>query len=125
MRSAMLLVACAPVLALVGCARSPDALIGRQIAILDETGETLSTITDEASAKTAAEKLGELQQEFNALVPRIKTLDLSDAAKETLEDEHREEMNRALERYQTELARVRELDLNVGGLSELEEAIAE
>lgn len=125
MRFAILLLVGAPVLCLAGCARSPEALISRQIAILDETGETLSTITDDASAQAAAEKLGELQQELNALVPQIKTLDLSDAAKETLEDEHRDQMNRALEKYQTELARVQKLDLKVGGLSELEEAIAE
>lgn len=125
MRSAIVLLACAPLMLLAGCGRTPEALISRQIAILDETGETLSTITDDASAKAASAKLGELQQELNALVPQIKTLDLSDAAKETLEDEHRDQMNRALEKYETELARVRKLDLNVGGLSELEEAIAE
>jgi hypothetical protein len=125
MRSAIVLLVWAPVLCLSGCGRTPAALISRQISILDETGETLATITDEASAKAATEKLGKLQQEFNALVPDIKALDLTDAAKESLEDEHRDEMNRALEKYQTELVRVRELDLKVGGLSELEEAIAE
>jgi hypothetical protein len=116
---------CTLIVILGGCARSPETLISRQVAILDEQGETLSTITDEASAKAAAQKLGELQQEFNALVPRVKSLKLTDAAKEELENQHREEMQRALDRYQTELARVRMLDLNVGGLSELEEAIAE
>ncbi len=125
MRSALVLLVGATLLCLSGCARTPEALIGRQIAILDETAETLSTITDEASAQAAVEKLGTLQQEFNALVPDIKALNLPDAAKESLEDEHRDEMNRALEKYETELARVRKLDLKVGGLSELEEAIAE
>ena len=117
--------ACLPLLLLAGCGRSPEALINRQVAILDETAQTLSTITDEPSAQAAAPKLGELQQEFNALVPHVKELKLSDAAKEELEDQHRDEMNRALEKYQTELSRVRDLRLNVGGLSELEEAIAE
>jgi hypothetical protein len=125
MRHAISLVLCLPVLALAGCARTPEALISRQVAILDETAETLSSITDELSATAAAPKLAELQQEFNALVPRVKALKLSDAAQKKLEDNHRNEMQGALERFQTELARVRKLDLKVGGLSELDEAVAE
>ncbi|MEX2141845.1 MAG: hypothetical protein WD894_21445 [Pirellulales bacterium] len=125
MRRSISLMLCLPVLALAGCARTPEALISRQVAILDETAGTLSTITDEVSAGEAAPKLAELQQEFNSLVPHVKALKLSNAAQKKLEDEHRDEMQGALERYQTELARVRKLDLKVGGLSELEEAIAE
>jgi len=125
MRHAFMLFLCSPVLALAGCDRTPEALISRQVAILDETAETLATISDEESAKAAAPKLAELQQEFNSLVPRVKALKLSDAAQEQLEDEHRDEMNDALERFQTELARVRTLDLKAGGLSELDEAVAE
>ncbi len=124
MRNSILL-ACLLLLSVAGCGRSPEALISRQVALLDETAETLSTITDDASAQSAAPKLGELQQEFNALVPRVKELKLSDSAKEKLEDQHRDALNSALEKYQTELARVRELRLKVGGLSELDEAIAE
>lgn len=112
-------------LGLAGCARTPEALISRQVAILDETAETLSTITDEASAKAAAPKLADLQQDFNGLVPRVKALNLPDATREKLEDKHRDQMKDALDRFQTEQARVRKLDLEVGGLSELDEAVAE
>ena len=119
------LAAAVVLLLLTGCGRSPEALITRQIAILDETAETLSTIRDEASAEAAAPKLAKLQQEINALVPRVKELKLSDSAKEKLEEQHRDALNSALEKYQTELARVRDLHLTVGGLSELDEAIAE
>jgi hypothetical protein len=117
-----LIMGCSVVL-LAGCARTPETLLNRQIAILDETAETLSGITDEASAKAAGPRLAKLQQEFHGLVPQVKALKLSDAAKEQLEENHREELIAALERYQTELARVRDLDLQVGGLSELEEAV--
>jgi hypothetical protein len=122
---AISLIVCLLIVALVGCARTPEALISRQVAILEDTADTLSTITDEASATSAAPKLAKLQQEFNRLIPRVKALKLTDAAKEKLEDQHREQMTAALERYQAELERVRTLKLKVGGLSELDEAIAE
>jgi hypothetical protein len=117
--------ACLVTLLLAGCGRSPESLISRQVAILEETAKTLATVTDEASAEAAGPKLGGLQQELNSLVPRVKKLNLTVADKKKLEDQHRDAMNRALEKYQTELARVRNLHLTVGGLSELDEAIAE
>jgi hypothetical protein len=119
------LAAAVVLLLLTGCGRSPEALITRQIAILDETAETLSTIRDEASAEAAAPKLAQLQQEINALVPRVKALKLSTKAREELEEEHREQMKAALDKYESQLTRVLGLNLSSGGLSELDEAIAE
>lgn len=125
MRGSIWLLLCLPVVMLTGCARPAEALISRQVAILDETAETLATITDDASAQAAAPKLADLQHELNGLVPQVKALKLTDKAKKELEDEHRKELEAALQRYQTQLARVVELKLNVGGLSELQEAVAE
>jgi hypothetical protein len=110
--------------ALVGCGRSPDALIARQIEILDQAGDTLAAITGESSAKAAAPRLAELRREINNLIPRVKALKLSDEDRKELEDEHRQDMDAALEKYEKELARVLNLKLKVGGLSELDQAIA-
>ena len=112
-------------LTFAGCARTPESLITRQIAILDEAASTLSTITDDASANEAAPRLGKLQQELNALVPRVKALNLTSEAKKELEDEHRKELDTALAKYETELARVRKLKLKTGGLSALDDAVVE
>jgi hypothetical protein len=121
--------ACSLLLALVvctasGCGRSPDALIARQINILDQAGDTLATITDEASAKTAAPRLAGLRREIDNLIPRVKALRLSVEDRKALEDEHREDMEAALAKYEKELTRVLTLKLKVGGLSELDQAIA-
>ncbi|HJS09235.1 MAG TPA: hypothetical protein VJ809_16315 [Pirellulales bacterium] len=120
---------CSPVfavviLALVGCGRSPDALIARQIDILDKAGDTLATIMDEASAKAAAPRLASLRRQIDNLIPRVKALQLKPEQRKELEDQHRDDMNAALEKYETQLARVLNLDLKVGGLSELDQAIA-
>jgi hypothetical protein len=120
---------CSPVfavviLALVGCGRSPDALIARQIDILDKAGDTLATIMDEASAKAAAPRLASLRRQIDNLIPRVKSLQLKPEQRKELEDQHRDDMNAALEKYETQLARVLNLDLKVGGLSELDQAIA-
>jgi hypothetical protein len=111
--------------ALGGCNRSPEALITRQIAILDEAGEALSTITDEESAKEAAPKLARLQAEINAMVPRVKALKLEPEDRDDLEDQHREEMEAALAKFSAQRDRVRGLKLKVGGLSALDNAVAE
>ncbi len=108
-----------------GCGRSAESLIDRQIAILNETATALSTISDQASAEAAAPKLGNLQQEMNSLVPRVKKLDLSAELRQELEDAHRDELNAALDKFQKELARVRALELKVGGLSQLDQAVAD
>jgi hypothetical protein len=120
---------CSPVfavviLALVGCGRSPDALIARQIDILDKAGDTLATIMDEASAKAAAPRLASLRRQIDNLIPRVKALQLKPEQRKELEDQHRDDMNAALAKYETQLARVLNLDLKVGGLSELDQAIA-
>jgi hypothetical protein len=120
---------CSPILALavfavIGCGRSPDALIARQINILDQAGDTLASITDEASAKAAAPRLAGLRREIDNLIPRVKALKLTDEGRKELEEQHREDMEVALAKYETELARVLELDLKVGGLSELDQAIS-
>jgi hypothetical protein len=112
------------ILALVGCGRSPDALIARQIDILDKAGDTLATIMDEASAKAAAPRLASLRRQIDNLIPRVKALQLKPEQRKELEDQHRDDMNAALEKYETQLARVLNLDLKVGGLSELDQAIA-
>jgi hypothetical protein len=112
------------VIAVVGCGRSPDALIARQIDILDRAGDTLATITDEASAKAAAPRLAGLRRQIDNLIPQVKALKLSPDNRKKVEDEHRSAMEAALEKYETQLARVRQLELKVGGLSELDQAIA-
>jgi hypothetical protein len=109
----------------VGCGRTPESLIARQISILDETAETLSTIRDDASATRAAPKLSKLQRELNGLVPKVKALNLTDETKKQLEEQHQQELDKALAKYQTELDRVRKLNLKVGGLSALDDAIVE
>jgi hypothetical protein len=113
------------VLACCGCNRSPENLIARQVSILDETADALATIEDEESAKAAAPTLSKLQQRLRDLIPQVKALELSTEEREALEDEHRDAMKAALEKYQTQLARVRKLELKAGGLSHLESAIAE
>ena len=113
------------ILAFAGCSRSPENLIARQISILDETADALATIEDEESAKAAAPTLSKLQQRLRDLIPEVKALELSTEERDALEDEHREEMKAALAKYQTQLARVRKLELKAGGLSHLESAIAE
>jgi hypothetical protein len=112
------------ILAFVGCGRSPDALIARQIDILDKAGDTLATITDEASARAAAPRLASFRRQIDNLIPRVKALQLKPEQRKELEDQHRDDMNAALEKYETQLVRVLELKLKVGGLSELEQAIA-
>lgn len=112
------------ILALTGCGRSPDALIARQIDVLDKAGDTLATIIDEASAKAAAPRLASLRRQIDNLIPRVKALQLKPEQRKELEDQHRDDMNAALEKYETQLARVLNLDLKVGGLSELDQAIA-
>jgi hypothetical protein len=110
---------------MIGCGRSPDALIARQIDILDQAGDILATITDEASAKAAAPRLAGLRRQIDNLVPRVKALQLKPEQRTELEEQHRDDMNAALEKYESQLARVLELKLKVGGLSELDEAIAQ
>jgi hypothetical protein len=131
MRSSAWLTIVILLVGLSGCSRSPEALIGRQIAVLDEVGEALSSITDEDSAKEAAPKLAALQAELNAMIPQVKALKLNTDEKlktkeqEKLEDQHREAMEAALAKYSEQLARVRKLKLKVGGLSALDNAVAE
>ena len=108
-----------------GCNRSPETLIARQISILDETADALATIEDEESAKAAAPTLSKLQQRLRDLIPEVKALELSTEERDALEDEHRDAMKAALAKYQTQLARVRKLELKAGGLSHLESAISE
>jgi hypothetical protein len=110
-------------LALAGCGRTPDALVSRQISVLDEAAETLATITDESSADAAAPKLGKLQRELNDLVPRVKALDLKHDEREAVENKHREQMESARKRFEAEVERVGNLKLKAGGLSHLEKAI--
>jgi hypothetical protein len=124
MRHFCSLIVAIALITLVGCGRSPDALIARQIGILDETADTLATITDEASAQWAAPRLARLRRQIDGLIPRVKALKLTPEKRKQLEDGHREDMEAALKKYQTELARVLKLKLKVGGLSELEQAIA-
>jgi hypothetical protein len=112
------------ILLLVGCGRSPDALIARQIDILDRAGDTLATITDEATAKAAAPRLAGLRRQIDDLIPRVKALKLSDEHRKELEDLHRKDMEAALKKYESELTRVLSLELKIGGLSELDQAIA-
>jgi hypothetical protein len=109
----------------MGCSRSPEALITRQIAIMDEFGEALSGITDEDSARQAAPKLAQLQSEINALIPSVKALNLTPEARDAIEDEHREEMEAALAKFTAQRDRVRGLNLKVGGLSALDNAVEE
>jgi hypothetical protein len=78
MRHACLTVFIMALCALVGCGRSPDSLIARQINILDQAGDTLATVTDEASAKAAAPRLAGLRRQIDDLIPRVKALKLSD-----------------------------------------------
>ena len=61
---------------------------------------------------------------LDRLVPRVKALKLSENDRKELEDAHREAMQEALEKYETQLTRVRGLHLKVGGLSELDQAVA-
>ena len=124
MRHACSTVFAVALFALVGCGRSPESLIARQINILDQAGDALATITDEASAEAAAPRLARLRGQIDDLIPRVKALKLSDDDRTKLEEEHRKDMEAALEKYETQLARVLKLDLKVGGLSELEQAIA-
>ena len=124
MRHACSTVFAVALFALVGCGRSPESLIARQINILDQAGDALATITDEASAEAAGPRLARLRGQIDDLIPRVKALKLSDDDRTKLEEEHRKDMEAALEKYETQLARVLKLDLKVGGLSELEQAIA-
>ena len=124
MRHVCLPMLAAAVITAAGCGRSPDALIARQIDILDRAGDTLATITDEASAKAAAPRLTGLRRQIDNLIPRVKALQLSPDDRKSLEEQHREDMEAALKKYETELARIRMLELKVGGLSELDQAIA-
>jgi hypothetical protein len=110
---------------LMGCGRSPESLIARQIAILDEAGDALASITDAESAELAAPTLSRLQGEINSLVPQVKKLNLTREQREQLEDEHRPDLEAALRKFEEQLKRVRELNLKVGGLSALDDAIAE
>jgi hypothetical protein len=112
-------------LGFAGCSRSPENLIVRQIAVLDETADALATITDEDSAKAAAPTLSKLQRRLSDLIPEVKALELSTEERDALEDEHREPMNAALTKYRSELSRVRQLQLKAGGLSHLEHAVVE
>jgi hypothetical protein len=108
-----------------GCGRTPEALITQQIAILDQAGEALATINDEESAKAAAPQLANLRRQLDRLIPRVKALKITPKQQEDLEERHREKLHAALEKYESQLARVLKLELKVGGLSDLEEAIAE
>ncbi len=117
-------------LCLGGCGKSATSLVERQATALEEAAEILKEIADrkpsDAEVRESPDlqqkfrRLGQLQRQIDKLVRATTEAKVSDDARRELEDTHRERMASAAKEFHTQLARVRELKLKTGGLSDLE-----
>jgi hypothetical protein len=118
------------ILCVAGCSKTPTALVERQATALEEAATILKEIADakpsdiEVRESTDLQhkfrRLGQLQRQIDKLVRATADAKISDEARDELEDTYRERMASAAEEFHTQLARVRELKLKTGGLSDLD-----
>jgi response regulator RpfG family c-di-GMP phosphodiesterase len=115
---------------LAGCSKSPTALMERQAAVLEESAQILKEIADikpnenDVSESPALQakfrRLGQLQGMIDKLVRQTVAAQVPDEVRDELEDSYLERMANAAAEFHRQLARVRELNLKSGGLSDLE-----
>ncbi len=113
-----------------GCSKSPTTLAERHAMVLEEAAEILKEIADAKPNDDAIRespdlqhkfrRLGQLQRQVDKLVRSTTAAKISDEARDELEDTYRERMASAAKAFHTQLARVRELKLKTGGLSDLD-----
>jgi hypothetical protein len=113
-----------------GCSKSPSSLIARQAAVLEEAAEILREIADlnpsDADVTGSPElqgklgRLGELRSEIDRLVRTTIAAQVPEETRDEMEDAYLERMTNAADEFHKQLARVRELNLKTGGLSDLE-----
>jgi hypothetical protein len=98
--------------------------------VLEEAAEILKEIADakpnDAEVRESPDlqhkfrRLGQLQRQMDKLVRATTAAKISDEARDEIEDSYRQRMASAAEEFHTQLARVRELKLKTGGLSDLD-----
>jgi hypothetical protein len=118
------------VILLSGCSKAPTALMERQARALEEAAEILKEIADSKPSdddvnespelQSKFRRLGQLQGEIDKLVRAANEAQITDEARDELEDSYLERMANAAAEFHKQLARVRELNLTSGGLSDVE-----
>ncbi len=97
-------------LALIGCgggdADSPQAVVNESVSVIDELGNILATIQDEASAKAANAKLEKLVPRVEKLKANMKKLEESMADGNFADIEGDERMAEAMQRYFMQMLRL-------------------
>jgi hypothetical protein len=113
-----------------GCSKSPTALMESQAKALEEAAEILKEIADSepndddvsesSELRGKFRRLGQLQGEIDKLVRATIEAQVTDEARDELEDTYLERMANAAAEFHKQLTRVRELNLKTGGLSDVE-----